>query len=120
MLCLEADTIRFSNQNRLVLLSGVIHWITKKCDNMNYILLCSIVASLLLLEFILLLMKRKKARKQDPELERKPMNKGSNCLELEDCWCCKYNLSGEEKKKMLKEFETLHCGKSVESMLKNK
>ncbi len=40
-------------------------------------------------------------------------------MEVEDCWCCEYNLPKEKKEEILKEFRELCCGKSVESMLKN-
>lgn len=86
---------------------------------MNYILLLSIVASLLLLELILQLIRKKKDGKLNNKPDRKKTERGSTCLEAEDCWCCEYNLSKEKKEEILKEFGDLHCGGSVGSMLKN-
>lgn len=87
---------------------------------MNYILLCSIVAFLLFLELLFLVLKFRKARKLNDTAAEKETDKGSTCQEIEDCWCCEYNLSKEKKEQIMKEFDALQCGKSVESMLQNK
>jgi len=86
---------------------------------MNFLLPLSIVLSLLLLEFVLLLLRKKRECKPKEQSKLNQLDNRSPCLEVEDCWCCEYNLSKEKKEEILKEFGDLYCGKSVESMLKN-
>ncbi|GEM_PF-5539367 len=87
---------------------------------MNYLWLLCIAASLIVLELTLLFFKRYKDRKLKDKSVRKELDKGSHCQEREDCWCCKYKLSNEKKEEILKEFDELCCGKSIESIVNNK
>ena len=91
-----------------------------KDPDMNFLMLLIIAVSLLVLEFVFLILRRKKDRKLNINPDHREIDKKSPCQVVEDCWCYEYNLSKEKKEQLLEEFEDLHCGKSVESVLKNK
>jgi len=87
---------------------------------MNFFLPLSIVVFLLILEFVLLLLRRKRECKPKERSKLNQLDNRFTCMEVEDCWCCEYNLPKEKKEEILKEFSDLCCGKSIESMLRNK
>ncbi len=76
-------------------------------------------ASLFLVEFMLLFLKKTKDSKPVEKSNPGGIHEESTCIEAENCWCMEYDLTKEKKETILKELGDQNCGKTISSIVAN-